>query len=111
MTILILFMVMMSNPEDAYAKGYTTRVSLSYNSLDQKSALFDYPEDVDEEDFEDDASSDSDDGQLLYMVCQLYDNMEVMLSGILKLQYIQIVLLTLLLGAFIGFGIIDHFVR
>lgn len=101
----------MINPEVVNAESYIERNGISFNSIGQENIVPDNPEDVNEEDLIDIASSIADDGQVVYLVCELYNNMEVMLSGLMKLQFVQIVILCLLLGAVVGIGILDHFIR
>ena len=104
-------LILMINPEVVNAQGYIERNGISVNSIGQENIVPDNPEDVNEEDLNDTAASTADDGQLIYLVCQFYDNMEVMLSGLMKLQFVQIVISCLLVGAVVGIGILDHFIR
>lgn len=101
----------MINPEVVNAESYIERNSISVNSIGQEYIVPDNPEDVNEEDLNDTVASTSDDGQLIYLVCQFYDNMEVMFSGLMKLLFVQIVISCLLVGAVVGIGILDHFIR
>lgn len=103
--------ILMINPEVVNAESYIERNSISVNSIGQENSLPDNSEDVDAENLVDDNSSTADDGQLIYLVCQFYDNMEVMFSGLMKLQFVQIVISCLLVGAVVGFGLLDHFIR
>ena len=101
----------MINPEVVNAQGYIERNSISVNSIGQEYIVPDNPEDVNEEDLNDTAASTADDGQVVYLVCELYNNLEVMLAGLMKVQFVQIVIYCLLLGAVVGIGILDHFIR
>lgn len=101
----------MINPEVVNAQSYIEGSSISVNSVGQENSLPDNPEDVDEENLNDVAASTADDGQVVYLVCELYNNLEVMLSGLMKLQFVQIIISCLLLGSVVGIGILDHFIR
>ena len=94
---IVLILILISfKPTKVYASEF---LSVSDNSLQ---------EDLDEID-KDDAASITDDGQAVYLVSQLYNNLEVMLSGIIKLMYVETVVMCLVLGAIVAFGIVDHF--
>lgn len=97
--IVPILILVSFNPTKVYASEF---LSVSDNSLQ---------DDLDDEIDKDDAASITDDGQTVYLVSQLYNNLEVMLSGIIKLMYVETVVMCLVLGAIVAFGIVDHFIR
>lgn len=100
---------------DVYAAGKVSApgISVSGNTVDQKTVLqSDQEDEVENEEDQDSATEElGNDGQSVFLLEELVNGLAIAFNLLAKLVFVQTILLAFISGGLVAYAVFDHFVR